>query len=147
MLRRRARVWALGFLGFSLLVILGSCEEATNPAREARAIESVLDERRVAMQARDVNALLALLSPDYRDKEGGYAQAKALIESAIGSAESLQVVNTERWVEVHGDRADSRQRYFLVAVYEGLTQTLKGREHLSWRRENGRWRITGGLTE
>lgn len=134
-------------LGLLLAFSLSGCEEADTPAKDARTIEGLLKERETAMRARDVKALVALLSPSYRDKQGGLNEAKALIESAIGTADSVQVMNSERVVEVRGDTAGTSQRYFLVAVYEGLTQTLKGQERLRWRREDGRWRIVGGLTE
>lgn len=145
-MRRVERAAAL-VAALCLVWLIFACTPAPSPEQDRRDIERVLETRRQLMQERRVEGLYALLSPSYHDEAGGPNEARTLIKEAIGGASRLEVALSGRVVEVHGDEAQVTQQYFLVAEYDGLTQSLKGTEHLRFRREGGAWKIVGGLTK
>ncbi|RJO63041.1 MAG: hypothetical protein C4523_21435 [Myxococcales bacterium] len=139
----RVLAFALAFAAFVSVI---ACDR-TPAVPDSKAIEAVLDRREAAMEKGDLGTYYLLLSPNYADGAGGLDDAKRVIRDTLSSFTSLDITINERQVKVDGERAEATQRYFILAADKDGQIQLNGQERLRFAKENGAWRIVGGLVE
>jgi hypothetical protein len=124
--------------------------EKPDPKRD---VLSVCEKYRLAMEARDVPALIALAHPKYHEDAGtpspdddhDYAGLKEILTTRFRSITKVTLKLTYRKVTVDGTRAR-------VEVQRDGTFTMGGREmrsqdtyNMDFERDGKRWLITGGM--
>lgn len=143
-------------------LLLSACSTKRIPGsdiedtRDTRAILEVLEQYQAALQQKDAAAVLALVSPSFRDDLGNTNPSDdmtyATLEKELpGRFERLSDVNVSisvREIEVARDQA------FAVFYYDSSYRISKVREaqrsdsdlgRMTFRKEDGEWKITKGL--
>ena len=126
---------------------------------ENREVADLIESYRRAMEARDVDALAALVSPEYYENTGktssddedyGYETLREVVLPLLrDNIKSVQMRIRITRIEILGERANADFEFWLRFLF-----TEGGRE--GWRqwndynrlelvREEGEWRIAGGL--
>jgi hypothetical protein len=124
---------------------------------DTRAIVAVIDEYRKAVEARNPEAVLALVSTSYFDDAGTPDPADDLDREQLGRAlprhfKQLTAVRLDigvKEVAVNGDAATANVFYdghYRVATASGeAAKTASDVSQMRFVRESGRWLIVGGL--
>lgn len=125
---------------------------------ERRAIFTVLQELRSALEARDGKRLLALVSPRYFEDNGtpsnlddfGFLELNDhLVTDTLGVAHEVELGMEIYEIVVRGDRAHADMRYALRTRLElpagRVWDTHRDFNRLELAREQGAWKITSGL--
>ena len=142
---------------------LAACSHATiantaiadNP--ENRDVLQVLSRYKQAVEAKDIDALLGLVSPEYLDvaipgraKEAkDYAGLQAALKEQFGRTKSIRLELHPRNVKIVGDKASVD--YFYVVRYDpqlpsGTTWRSETDDaRLKLLRRQGAWKIVSGL--
>lgn len=125
--------------------------------RDTRAIVAVIDEYRKAVEARNAEAVLALVSSSYFDDAGTPDPADDLDREQLGRAlpRHMQQLTSVRLgigvkqVDVKGDTATANVFYdghYRVATAGGETaKQANDVAQMKFVRENGKWLIASGL--
>ena len=122
-----------------------------------RAILQVLSDYKIAAEALDADAVLALTAPDYFDNGSSsrshevtnYAALKKKVPAEFAKLKGLRLDITVKDARVEGTKAEID--YFLVLHYsiglptgeKWLSESDDARLHLA--REDGQWKVTSGL--
>jgi ketosteroid isomerase-like protein len=145
------------------VVALAACGTHRIPGTEikdtpdARAIVAVIDQYRTAAERRDADAVLSMVSQSYFDDAGtpdpgddlDYQQLRALLPDHFRKLTAMRLGIGVREIEVAGDRASANlfyDGYYRVATASGESaKQASDVSQMKFVREQGRWRITGGL--
>ncbi len=152
-------------LAWTLAALLAGCHKETIPGTdialddERRAVWQVVERYRQAVEERDVDAIMALVSTEYFDNAGttdtneddyGYPTLRERVLPVL--RENIRKVHFDirvRSLEVHGNRAYVEYEYFLRFLYsEGGKDgwvTKNDFNRLELVREDGTWKIVSGL--
>jgi hypothetical protein len=148
-----------------VVLILAACAAQTIKDTQVpdtpdnRAIADVVEHYRQAIEQRDVASLKELVSRRYFTNAGttadssddyGYEQLEAKVFPALREAvKSVQYTLTLKKVDVKGDRATADFEYyykfFFVDGGKDRWMAKSDFARLEFAKENGTWRITGGL--
>lgn len=112
---------------------------------EEDRIARALEERVAALESRDLSRYMAVVSPHYQDQGRGPEAVRAKVQDIFQSFDRIHYRVLERKLFWEGNRAAVEQGFRLEAELSGEPQTLEDRERLELRREDGQWKITGGL--
>lgn len=127
------------------LLLFSSCARAQrDPARE------VLSGVIAAAEARDAHAVMAFLSPGFRDAEGGgRAEAEEVLRRYLAAYEKLSLTLSDVVIEKGPDAAQATFKVKMsgkpraVAGLEGLLpRTSRWSFELKLEAEKGGWKIT-----
>ena len=129
------------FLLVFLLISLSACSSKS----DRDAVLAVAVERQQALTSRDINRYLPLISQQYQDKGRDYAAKTLELKDILTSFDRIDYRSLDRRVDVHGDRATVTGSYELRVMGKGKEMELAGKEELQLRKEEGGWKIVGGL--
>lgn len=152
-------------LGLTLLAMGGtSCAHATIAGTQVqdtaanRQVYATLMQAREALERRDAEALLALISPRYFEDNGtpdphddyGYLELREkLVGQALKTAQDVSVSMQVYDIAVDGDHAWADLRYTSRVRLElpggRLWDSHRDFDRIEFVRENGRWCIVRGL--
>jgi hypothetical protein len=122
-----------------------------------RAMSSAIEKYRRAMEARDVDALLALASKDYKEDGGtpgtsddyGYEGLKRVLGERFAKVRALRLQVTIARVEVSGNRARIEYRWEMQCQYahkEKIGWHVKTDDNrFELERVGAQWLFTSGL--
>ena len=145
------------------ILSLAACSHATiggtNVAdtRENREVVEVLGKYKMAAEAKDVDALMQLVSTDYFDvaipgkgrDARDYSQLKAALQQSFEKMKTLKLEMHLRDVKVVGDQANvdyfAISRYDLVLPSGEKWFTDSDDARLKLQRQQGQWKIVSGL--
>lgn len=116
---------------------------------ETRAVLDVLGRYKSAVEARDSGAVLAIVSPRYFDKNLDYGALQKELPKKLGIVKTDKLDLEVKDVHVKGDDASIDLFYtehYLVALPAGDEwQQRSDDSRMSFRREDGNWKIVAGL--
>lgn len=152
------------FLALSVLSLLAACAPKRIPGTEiddtkdTRAILQVMERYRAAVEARDANAIQAMVSPDFREDAGTPSDpeddlhAHNLAPYLEGLFQQLQAPKVElsvRRVNVRSDNLATAIYYWNASWrMPGLNarpQKESELEQMVLRKEDGQWKILSGI--
>jgi len=153
------------FMLAGALVILSSCgsryiEDSQVPAtKENRAVHEMLLKYQSALEARDPDAVLALVSRDYLENgsttdtdadDYGYERLRdQVLPKLLDNVKALQFKFRVRDIKIIGERARLDYEYTISFMYaEGGREGWHTKNDLNQMQlvlESGAWRIAGGL--
>ena len=157
-------LWIILFLSSSLLLATG-CQRGViantdiPDTEENREVYGVVMAYKRALEARDVDALLPLISRKYLENNGttnisrddyGYPRLReAVLPTLSENVKAIQYQVIMNRIEVDGDSAWASYEYFYHFKFveggkEGW-ETKNDFNRLELTREEGSWRIVGGL--
>jgi ketosteroid isomerase-like protein len=147
----------------ALALLFCACSHATiantpvQDTKENREILTVLSKYKLAVEAKDIDAVMALVSTDYLDvsvpgKTGAlkdYAQLRSALKDEFEKTRSIRIELHPREVKVEADKAQID--YYYVVRFDPVlptgtqwhSETDDARMRL--RRQQGEWKITSGL--
>jgi ketosteroid isomerase-like protein len=148
------------------LVLAAACSHGTiantpiPDTADNRDVLSVLAKYKLAVEAKDVDGVMALVSPDYIDvtvpgrqvDARDYSTLKAALQKEFDNTKSVRLEVNPRDVRVQGDSANVD--YFYVVRYDPQLPSQPNAS--TWRsepddarmklkRQNGQWKIVSGL--
>ena len=147
------------------MALMTGCAPATLPGtkipdtEQTRAIDAVIGKYQEAMEARDVQGILALVSKRYYENSGttetdsddyGYQTLRdKVLPQLRQNIEDVQYRILLRDITVKGDRAWADYEYYYRFKYieggkEGWSQK-NDFNRLTFAKENGQWKIISGL--
>ncbi|MEW5851118.1 MAG: nuclear transport factor 2 family protein [Myxococcota bacterium] len=147
----------------SLLALTTGCKPTLIPNSDVestprnRELADVMENYRKALESKDVNAVLALVSTEYFEDNGtsdpsddyNFEGLRQHLTEDLQRVQALRVSIRMRRVEVDGDRAQVDYRFQTRALVSFPSQeqwiTKTDDNRISLRREGGRWRIVAGL--
>ena len=112
---------------------------------EEDRIGQALDQRSDALEKRDLGLYLAVVSPRYSEQGQGLDAVRSKVEGVFASFQDIHYRVFNRQVRLNGDQAVVEQGFRLEAKLAGERQTFEDRERLELFREDGQWKIVGGL--
>lgn len=119
---------------------------ACNPQHSEKAkVMRVLQVRAQAINARNIDLYLTIISPDYSDKGKNMSQLQDGLETGFKIYDSANYQADEQKVIFKGNKAEVTGSYRLKVVIRGREMVLAGQEHLVLTRESGDWKIVAGL--
>jgi len=144
-------------------LLAGACSHPTIPGTsirdnaQTRAILDVFNRYKVALEARDVPALIALATPDYSDPGDpthgigpvDHAGLQDRLKTDLAKVTGLRLEATLRDLEIKGDEA--RLDYFQVLRYAVATpsgekwKSESDDARMRFAKINGEWKIASGL--
>jgi hypothetical protein len=142
---------------------LGACGTHRIPGteipdnRDTRAIVSVIDKYRQGVEARNAEAVLALVAPSYFDDAGtpdpaddlDRQQLERVLPRHFQQLTAMRLGMGVKEVTVQGDRATANVFYeghYRVATAGGeAAKQTSDVSQMKFVREGGQWLITGGL--
>ncbi|HET6410478.1 MAG TPA: hypothetical protein VFG53_00315 [Anaeromyxobacter sp.] len=118
---------------------------------DTRAIATVLETYRQAMEKRDPRAVLDLVAPDYFD-ESAEDLDRAGLEKRLNDLKDLSTLRLQlsvRGIEVQGDQGQAEvyfDQYYRVNTPNGPVARHDADVHrMKFKRIGGAWKITAGL--
>jgi uncharacterized protein (TIGR02246 family) len=144
-------------------LLLGACAARTIPGtqiadnRDTRSIIQVMERYRTALEARDAEAILRLVSPSFRDNVGThtpeddltYENLPEALPALFAKLESPRVDLDIRQVEVRRDGTATVIYHWNASwrmpTLGGKPQRESELEQMVLQREDGQWRIVSGL--
>ena len=112
---------------------------------EEDRIEQMLDQRSQALEKRDLGLYMAVVSPRYSEQGRGPDAVRGKVEGIFESFQDIHYRAFNRQVRLNGEKAVVEQGFRLEATLAGERRTFDDRERLELFREDGRWKIVGGL--
>lgn len=128
--------------GLAILALAGCTAGAP---QERDAVAAVDRARGEALNRRDLDGYLRLLSRDYRDGAKDFAAVRGQLERTFAACERISYRPLGRTYTVSGATAVIAGDYLLKVTRGGQPLELAGREELRLRREPGGWKLVGGL--
>lgn len=129
-----------------LLCIVVALMTACGPSHaEKEQILRVMQVRAQAMNARNINLYLTVISPAYSDKGKDRAQLKDGLEAGFKVYDSVYYQADEQKVKIKGKQAEVAGTYRMKVVIRGREMVLDGKEHLLLAKESDGWKIISGL--
>ena len=121
-----------------------------------RAILSLMDRYRAALEARDAQAVMKLVSPNFRDNAGTetleddltYEELPKVLPGLFNRLQDTRVDLDVRRVEVQGTQASAV--YYWNAIWRmpaltGKPQRESELEQMTFEKVDGEWRILSGI--
>ncbi|MBD90572.1 MAG: hypothetical protein CL940_09555 [Deltaproteobacteria bacterium] len=159
-LTRTVRILALSFALAVSACASGTLPNTTIPeTEETRAVFDRVQQYRTAMEARDVDGVISMVSPRYyensgttdsdRDDYGFQVLHDKVLKLLRDNVLSVQYQVLLRNIKVDGDMAVADYEYFYKFKFvEGGNEGWAQRNdfnRLTFAREGGQWMIVGGL--
>ena len=126
----------------SALLLTSGCNSAD---REQIEILQTLSTRTTALNSRNMNQYLSVISPRYSDKGKNFAQLKESLENNFRDFEHLSYESDKPSIIVAGNSASADGSYRMKVQVRGKEMTLNGTEHLRLAKEPEGWKIIAGI--
>ena len=105
----------------------------------------VVQVRAKAMNARNINLYLTIISPNYRDKGKDREQLQDGLEVGFKVYDSVSYQADAQKLVIKGNQAEVIGTYRMKVVIRGKEMVLNGKEHLVLAKEPDGWKIIAGL--
>lgn len=115
------------------------------PQAEMEQIQRVMQVRAQALNTRNINLYLTVISPVYSDKGKDRAQLQDGLEAGFKIYDSVVYQADEQKVKIKGKQAEVTGSYRMKVVIRGKEMVLDGKEHLLLSKESDGWKIIAGL--
>ena len=136
----------LRLLSATLLCVAVALMTACGPSQvEKEAVLRVLQMREQAMNTRNINLYLMIISPAYSDKGKDRAQLQDGLEAGFKIYDSVRYQAGEQKLQIKGKQAEVTGTYRMKVVIRGKEMVLDGKEHLVLAKEPDGWKIIAGL--
>lgn len=101
--------------------------------------------RAKALNTRNLELYLKVISADYSDKGKGFGQLRDSLEAGFKVYEQVSYQADDQKVRISGKRAEVAGTYRMKVLIRGHEMALDGKEHLILAREPDGWKIISGL--
>jgi hypothetical protein len=152
----KRRVW------LAVAVLASGCAARRIPGTDiednadTRAILTVLERFRVAVETKDSNTLIGLVSPSFKDNAGtatpdddlDYSSLQKKLPQRFAKVEDVHLDVNVRRIELKNDVASVIYYYtmsFRMPSLSGKLRTESEIKQMLLRREQGQWKITSGV--
>jgi hypothetical protein len=111
-------------------------------------IDRVMGSRAAAMSAQDLDAYMALISPDYKYKPTSKQTVREYMEENLMFWDSVHMQTYNRLIYIDKPIARVSQDYNMSVTKNKKTQVLSGAEHFVLKREgwlSPKWQIIEGV--
>lgn len=112
---------------------------------EKDQILRVMQLRAQAMNSRNINQYLTVISPAYSDRGKDLAQLRDGLEAGFKIYDSVYYQADEQKITIKGKQAEVTGTYRMKVVIRGKEMVLDGKEHLVLAKESDGWKIISGL--
>lgn len=127
---------------FAVVALMTSC----GPSQaDKEQILRVLQLRAQAMNNRNINQYLAVISPAYSDRGKDLAQLRDGLEAGFKIYDSVNYQAAEQKITIKGKQAEVTGTYRMKVVIRGKEMVLDGKERLVLAKESDGWKIISGL--
>lgn len=150
------------FVLSAVTLALGACAPRLIPGTEipqtkdTEAIVALVEKYRQALEKKDVDALMSLVSESYRDAAGtptpeddlDYRKLREVLPERLSKLEDVKLDIEIRRIDVRGDTADAVFRFdahYRMPAYKGQTQTESDLNRMVLVKVGGVWKIASGL--
>lgn len=133
----KAIAMKVGVVALTVATVIG-CAGTGGGMSDEEQIKSLVDDAMAALQAQDIDAMVAFYSDDFEsDQGGGKAEMKTFLEGAKeqGFLEDMQVDMSNMVIEVDGDKATAKP-IDLEGAFGALTVEF------DLAKRDGQWVIT-----
>lgn len=142
-------VWASGCVHY-----FPGTEIPENP--DTRAIKDVMEKYRTAVEARDVGAIIALCSEQYRDDAGtiqteddlDYPTLREILPKRLSKVQNANLYMELKRIDIERDTAIATYSYvwrYRLPAYSPRPQSDSDIMQMSFKRIGQQWKITRGL--
>lgn len=128
------------FLSLLMLISFVSCGKS--PYQEVE--EAVLSRQR-AMNAKNLEAYMSVISIKYSDGKKTYKDIKSEAEKNFSAFDKIEYNSQKRGIYLENDQAVAVEEYVLSFWIADKKHSLKNKERLVLRKEDGGWKIVKGL--
>lgn len=132
----------LGIILWCVAALMAAC--GPSPA-EKEQIMRVLQVRAQAMNARNINQYLTVISGSYSDRGKSLAQLRNGLEAGFRIYDRVYYQADEQKIEIKGRQAEVTGIYRMKVVIRGKEMVLDGKERLVLAKEADGWKIISGL--
>ena len=130
----------------TLLSAVVATMTACGPSQaEKNSVLRVMQMRAQAMNSRNVNLYLTVISPAYSDKGIDRTRLQDGLEAGFKVYDNVYYQPGEQKVQIKGKQAEVTGTYRMKVVIRGKEMVLDGKEHLLLTKEPDGWKIVAGL--
>lgn len=130
----------ISVLCICLVVLLGSCGNS-----DRKEIESIMSQRRRALETKNLELYLECISPGYRVKKNGEVidieKIKKQFQTNVSLFDDIQITNKDQNIYIEGDKANVAQRTDVKLRIDKDRGSFRLSENLVFERIDGKWRI------
>jgi len=120
---------------------------------DTRAIIDVISKYNSALEARDANAILALVHPDFRDNAGTLTpdddidiqRLRTVLPQRLAKLQDVAVRIEIKTIDVKGDQAQAVYTWVSQFKLNGKTMTESDIKRMEFRRGPDGWKILSGV--
>ena len=120
---------------------------------DTRAIIDVISRYNSALEARDANAILALVDPEFRDNAGTLTpeddidlqRLRTVLPQRLAKLQDVAVRIEIKTIEVKGDRANAVYTWVSQFKLNGKSMTESDIKRMEFRRGPDGWKILSGV--
>ena len=120
---------------------------------DTRAIIDTISKYNSALEARDVNAILALVDPDFRDNAGtldptddiDIERLRTVLPQRLAKLQDVAVRIEIKTIDVKGDQAQAVYTWVSQFKLNGKPRTESDIKRMELRRRADGWRIVSGI--
>lgn len=123
-----------------LAILLGSCGNS-----DRKEIESIMSQRRRALETKNVELYLECISPSYRVERNGEVididKIKKRFETNVSLFDDIQISNKDQNIYIDGNTANVAQRTDVRLRIDKDKGAFRLTENLLFEKIDGKWRI------
>ena len=123
-----------------LAILLGSCGNS-----DRKEIESIMSQRRRALETKNVELYLECISPSYRLERNGEVididKVKKQFETNVSLFDDIQISNKDQNIYIDGNTANVAQRTDVRLRIDKDKGAFRVTENLLFEKIEGKWRI------
>jgi hypothetical protein len=112
---------------------------------EKEQILRVMQVRAQAMNARNINLYMTVISPAYSDRGKDRTRLQEGLEAGFKVYDSLNYQADAQKITIKGRQAEMTGTYRMKVVIRGREMVLDGKEHLLLSKEADGWKVIAGL--
>jgi hypothetical protein len=146
----------------AVVIALGACAPRLIPGtdipktKDTEAIVALVDKYRQALEKKDIDGLMSLVSESYRDTSGtatpdddlDYVRLREILPGRLVKLEDVRVDIEIRRIDVTGDTAEAIFRFdthFKMPAFKSQTQSESDLSRMLLAKVGGVWKIVSGL--
>lgn len=126
-----------------LLVIAAVAASCGNSQKDD--ITQILDKRQQALETKDVELYMGLISPDYNQKEDGktigYDQIKKSFEDITGIFDTIQISEQDTNIKIQANTAEALRVSLIRASIEDSKSKFRVVDKIQLEKIDGNWMI------
>ena len=130
---------------FAALLLTAGCGTSDRANRERGEILKVLETRRAALNAKDLQQYASVISQRYNDKGKDFARLTEELKNNFRKFERISYEADAPSITFSSTGADASAGYRMKIMMDGKELSLKGTEHLGLVKEPDGWKIIAGI--